>query len=170
MASITIATVGSDLIVSVSWSIANELLAAAKEQQLSKAELVGLLLLVTVVLSSTPHLWTSLASVSWLDGARSLLQWVKGRGAVPKPLNTAANSCTTNKKPSAVESVGFISFLAVFVHMAQRISLNVCVQLVASSVNAQQPLRAVRIVSLFGVAVFFLFLQSAMQFGRFKES
>ena len=59
-----------------------------------------------------------------------------------------------------------LAFLAVFVSIAQRISISLVLQLLAANVRTHQPLRSVRILTLLSVAVFFLFLESTATVGR----
>ena len=60
---------------------------------------------------------------------------------------------------------GITEFATLLVGIAQRISVSICVQLLASNVRSRQPLRAVRVVSLLAVAIFFLFLESSSSIG-----
>ena len=66
----------------------------------------------------------------------------------------------------AKEPSGILEFITLLVRMAQRISISICVQLLASNVRSRQPLRSVRVVSLLGVAIFFLFLESTSSVGN----
>ena len=61
---------------------------------------------------------------------------------------------------------GVFEFAILLFNMAQRISLSICVQLLASNVRSRQPLRSVRIVSLLAVSIFFLFLESTSSVGN----
>ena len=53
-----------------------------------------------------------------------------------------------------------LDFLALVVNILQRILVAITVQLLAASVRAQQESRLVRTVSLIGLAVFFVFVES----------
>lgn len=53
-----------------------------------------------------------------------------------------------------------LSFVTLLLEMGQRIAITLAIQLVAASVVSHEPLRAVRVLTLFSVAVFFLFLQN----------
>lgn len=123
IASGALTSLGSDLTFSIAWSIARELLDAGEEAQLSEAELVGIVLCVSIML-------------------------------------TALAQQRENIERATGGSFGIVEFASIFVGIAQRISMSVCVQLLAGNVHAQQPLRSVRIATLLGVAVFFVFLQS----------
>ena len=132
-------SLGSDLAFSISFGIANELVAAAHEAHLSEDELIGILLVVTVLLGALP--------VSFA-GVRK--QWERSRGG------------ERDKGPTS----GVMEFATVLIKMAQRISLSICVQLVATNVRSRQPLRSVRVVSLLAVSIFFLFLESTSSVGN----
>ena len=53
-----------------------------------------------------------------------------------------------------------LDFLALVVNILQRILVAISVQLLAASVRAQQQSRLVRTVSLIGLAIFFVFVES----------
>ena len=72
--------------------------------------------------------------------------------------------------PETVEETsGVVAFLGLFVSIFQRISVSIVVQLLAANVRTQQPLRAVRVLTLLSVAVFFLFLEATGKVGRVKR-
>lgn len=133
--------------MSISFSIARELLAAADEAQIQQAELIGLVLSSTVVLSAVP----TATAAAW-DRCTKLR--VDGVG---------------DKSTVVDDNAGLGAFVSVFINVAQRISASICVQLVAANVSATQPLRAVRLLTLFGVAVFFVFVESTAASGRAKK-
>lgn len=149
-------SLGNDLAFSVSYNIASELLDAANEAHLSEEELIGIVLGLAVVLASVPSavrgVWAGLKRCS----ARMLKRWrVRVRPATPDPDPT----------PPPDGLSGIAEFAALLVGIAQRISVSICVQLLASNVRSRQPLRAVRVVSLLAVAIFFLFLESSSSIG-----
>ena len=53
-----------------------------------------------------------------------------------------------------------LDFGALIVSICQRIVLAISIQLLAASVRTQQPSRLVRTISLVGLAVFFVFVES----------
>ena len=130
---------GSDLAFTVSFGIARELLDAARDSQIGDEELIGIVLALSVVLGALPG---SLAlayseTVKWL-----------GHAAQPS------------------KASGFLAFVNLLIDIARRISISITVQLLAANVSARQPQRAVRIVSLLSVAVFFLFLEATSSLGK----
>ena len=67
----------------------------------------------------------------------------------------------TDPAPPTEGHSGIAEFATLLFGIAQRISVSICVQLLASNVRSKEPLRAVRVVSLLAVAIFFLFLESS---------
>ena len=145
-------SLGSDLAFSVSLGIAHELLDAAQEAHLSEDELIGIVLTVSVLLAALPSSFMALTKVL-----------TKKRGG--RAGGKEDNDC---KEPH-VESSGILDFITLLLRMAQRISLSICVQLVASNVRSKQPLRSVRVVSLLAVSIFFLFLESTSSVGNARR-
>jgi hypothetical protein len=148
-ASIALGALGSDLAFSVSFGIANELLAAATEAGVSEDELVAVVLALSVVLAALPR---SVHIATRELQARELFGW---------------------KRPDAAQTVdagGLAAFIGLLVDIAKRISVSIAVQLLAANVRAKQPLRAVRIVSLLSVAVFFLFLEATSSVGTRRNA
>ena len=154
-ASDALSALGGDLTLSIAWAVARELLDAAKEAQIGEAELIGIVLSTSIVLSALPN-------VLWLARTEVAAAWQvylirSGRSTKPPK---------TRPDPSVAATSGLLAFLALFVKVAQRITMSICVQLIAANVQAQQPLRVVRIFTLMGVAVFFVFLESTATLGR----
>ena len=58
------------------------------------------------------------------------------------------------------ERRGVLQFAFLIVGITQRITIAICVQLLAASVKAQQPSRLVRTVSLISLACFFVLVES----------
>lgn len=56
---------------------------------------------------------------------------------------------------------GLLEFISLMLSIAQRIALSISVQVLAYSVKANQPSRIVRVMTLLGVVVFFVFFESA---------
>jgi hypothetical protein len=144
-------SLGSDLAFSVSFSIATQLLDAANEQSLSEEELVGVVLAVSIILGAMP------------SGFKAVRKEIRSVFAQKKSASQSSPPSTPtpeSAKPPPPRVGGLMEFASLLVSMAQRISLSICVQLLSSNVTARQPLRSVRIVSLLGVSIFFLFLES----------
>ena len=98
---------------------------------MSEDELVTVVLVLSIVLAAVPRT-VKVAS-----------RELRRRGWLGKPT------------PKTVEGSGLASFAALLVDIARRIAISISVQLLAANVRAKQPNRAVRIVSLLSVAVFF---------------
>lgn len=143
-----LSALGGDLTFAISWAVANELLAAAKDAQLGEAELVGVVLFSSICFSALP---------------KALLM---ARVETMRALAVANNEQPPSYTSIKVSSSGLLAFLGIFLRISQRISLSVCVQLLTANVQANQPLRAVRVLTMLGTAVFFLFLESTATLGR----
>ena len=144
----------SDLAFSVSFAIAHELLLFAKENGLTEDELIGTVLTLSALLSSVPRSIFSLYSTL----SRRRLHAVDVRVG-------------DRQKPAADEEEAQLSdFFMLLFDMTKRISISVCVQLLATNVRARQPVRTVRIVSLVAVSIFFLFLGFTSSVGARKKN
>ena len=141
--SAALGALGSDLAFSVSFGIARELLDGAREAQISDEELIAVLLGLSVVFAALPDSFSS---------AYRELQKKRWFGMMPD----AGRSEVTS---------GLLAFVNLLVDIARRISVSICVQLLAANVRARQPQRAVRILSLLAVAIFFLFLERTSSMG-----
>lgn len=150
-ASDALSSLGGDLTLSISWAVANELLDAAKEAQIGEGELVAIVLTVSIVLQALPN-------ALWLARTEVAAAWEVTMGRRP----------SVRPDPTAADKSGLLAFLALFVKVGQRITMSVAVQLIASNVHVTQPIRAVRVLTLAGVAVFFVFLESTATVGRVR--
>jgi hypothetical protein len=188
---VALGSLGSDLAFAVSFAIAGEALGAAQEAQISEDELIGIVLVISVVCSALPRsamivlreleklgCFGSLGgaapapSVQTPAPAPASAALLRAIGRNPKlssdPLagkgaDKGARSDGKGEYPA--EASGLAAFLTLLVSMAQRILISVAVQLLAANVRAKQPLRSVRIVSLLGVSVFFTFVQAGSSIG-----
>ena len=179
-----VARLGPDLTFSVSWSVATELLDAAREWQLGEAELIALVLGLAIVLGGLPaavsvarakgvlaHIWAVVVRCACAcaggDGGRGRGRG-RGRGVHAA---TRLHSMPTDATAAAASdggTSGIGAFFGLFVGIYQRISVSVVVQLLAAHVRTQQSLRIVRVLTLLTVAVFFLFLESTATMGRIR--
>lgn len=152
--------------MSVSFSIARELLEAAEDAQVQSAELIGIVLSVTVLLGALPGavaMARTQLMTAWFNMSYSSFHFQRrATGAV------GGGRQTVHSKPSQDDDGGrgVTAFALLFVRIAQRISAAICVQLVAANVSATQPLRSVRVITLLAVAVFFVFVESTATIGR----
>ena len=125
----SLSAVGADLSVSVSFSVASELVDAAREAQIGDDELVAILVAVVVILS------TAQRSVS------KFLKWL------------------ASKLHSETGQRGVVEFSLLLLGIAQRIALSLTIQILALSVRANQPSRLVRILSLLSAVSLFIFFE-----------
>lgn len=130
---------GSDLAFSVSFGIGNELLAAARDAQMSEDELIASVLVLSIVFAALPSTF------------RLTLRELRSSGWLAKETAKGAS--------------GLGEFMTLLVDIARRIAISLSVQLLSANVRAKQPNRAVRVVSLLSVAVFFLFLEASSSIG-----
>ena len=154
-ATVALGSLSADLSFSVSYSIASELLSSANEAGLSEEELIGIVLALAVVLGALP---------SSLVALRNEIRWRWYPKAAEEAEKQAEKRRQEGEEPPAL--TGMLEFFRTLFSMAQRIAVSICVQLVASNVRSREPLRIVRIVSLLGVSIFFLFLESTSAVGR----
>jgi len=142
----TLSALGGDLTLSISLFIGNELVSGARDEGWSDTELVGIILVFIVLLSAVP-----LAVMEAPYAIASVWAAMWGRPPPPHPLK---------------QRKGIASFIVLLTETTTQISRTVLVQVLARSVVAAQPLRSVRILTLAGVAIFFLFLESTSAIGR----
>ena len=155
-------SVGSDLSVSISFSIAGELLALARESQVSDEELVSVLFaLVVAVTSSRKAVSKLIADLSEAEHER--LESVARAEARSKNLGPSETDAlilaTTNVPPKR----GLLEFALLLLRITQSIVLSISVQVLAYSVRASASTRVLRITSLCGMVVFFLFFEASTQ-------
>lgn len=165
----TLSSIGSDLSVSVSFNIANELLEAAHDEQLSEDELISLVLGFAIIFSAIQSRLNKSLGERKAAVAKSARD--KARAAVdklvavrPELTGLLDDTFVREAERTAVEELvnkrSSLDFLALLVSISQRILVAISIQLLAASVKAQQPSRLVRTVSLVGLAMFFVFLES----------
>ena len=156
--------------VSVSFNIARELLDAAEDEQLAADELISLVMGFAIVLTAVQSRLNKALDdrrKSVIDKARSrarehVAELKKLHGEALAGLFTegfvhAAEHAAVSEL--ATKRSG-LDFLALVVNILQRILVAITVQLLAASVRAQQESRLVRTVSLIGLAIFFVFVES----------
>jgi hypothetical protein len=148
-----LSALSSDLAFSVSFSIASELLDAAKESGISEDELVVTVLSVSILAAALP------ASAKMMT-AELRARCVRAVDAADKAAEKAAD-----KAEGDANVRGLINFAHLIISIIHRIAVSTSVQLLASNVRAQAYLRSVRIASLLGVTIFFLFLDASSSFG-----
>jgi hypothetical protein len=138
-------SLGSDLAFSVSFGIGRELMDAANEAGMTEDELVAAVLVLSIVFIALPR-------------TVKLVLDELGRCCVRAKILSSEAKLTPTEH-------GLLAFVALLVDIARRIAISLSVQLLAANVRAKQPDRAVRIVSLLSVAVFFLFLEATSSIG-----
>jgi hypothetical protein len=166
--------------VSVSFQVASELLDAAQETDMREDELVGLVLGVAIALSALKKL-LGYARAERVESAlaaveeRAEKQFDPARfakaGSKPQPLTDSekvqvkeciAIAIATEERRLKSEK-SLLDFALLFASIATRIAFAVTVQLLAASARARQASRGARILSLMGLAVFFVFVESSAE-------
>ena len=153
----------------MSFNIANELLEAAHDEQLSEDELISLVLGFAIIFSAIQSRLNKALGDRKAAVAKSARE--KAREAVaklvavkPELSGLLDESFVREAERTAVEELAnkrsSLDFLALLVSICQRILVAISVQLLAASVKAQQPSRLVRTVSLVGLSLFFVFLEA----------
>ena len=154
----------------MSFSIASELLEAANDEQLADDELISLVLGFAIIFSAVQ----SRLNKALDDRRRSAMQGARLRAQeevskMKKRLGGEVESILNSGFLHAAEQAAVqelatkrsgLDFLALVVNILQRILVAITVQLLAASVRAQQQNRLVRTVSLIGLAIFFVFVES----------
>ena len=143
-------SISSDLAVSVSFQVASELLDAAHETDTREDELIGMVLSVSIGLSAL----------------KTLLEYVKRKrllSAEQQRKDAEAKQDLSKQRASErlLYEKSLLDFALLFVSIMTRIAFAVEVQLVAASARARQTSRGARILSLIGLAVFFVFVESS---------
>ena len=166
----TLSSIGSDLSVSVSFNIAHELLDAAEDEQLAADELISLVLGFAIICTAVQ----SRLNKALADRRKSAIESARrkakdGVDAIKKLHGKAVGDVITEGFVHAAEHAAVselatkrsgLDFLALVVNILQRILVAISVQLLAASVRSQQESRLVRTVSLIGLAIFFVFVES----------
>jgi hypothetical protein len=140
-----LSNLGADLSVSISFSVANEFIGAAREAQMGDDELVAVLVTVVVVVTSIKRL---------VDKASRWIASSAGKRDDGDAVDDAAVASEEQQR-------GLLEFVSLMLSIAQRITLSISVQVLAYSVKTNQPSRLVRVTTLLGVVVFFVFFESA---------
>jgi len=165
-----LSSIGSDLSVSVSFNIARELLDAAEDEQLAADELISLVMGFAIILTAVK----SRLNKALDDRRASAIEAARKRAhadvaSVRERLGPEIGKLFDEGFMQAAEQAAVnelatkrsgLDFLALVVNILQRILVAISVQLLAASVRAQQQSRLVRTVSLIGLAIFFVFVES----------
>lgn len=155
-----LSNLGSDLSVSISFSVANEFIEAARDAQLGDDELVAVLLVIVVAVTSIKGFVDRQAA-----DAREISHKRIRASAKAEATSSLNASEFEEHVASAIaladNSRGLLEFASLMLSITQRITLSISVQVLAYSVKANQPSRIVRVTTLLGVVVFFVFFESA---------
>ena len=163
-----LSSIGSDLSVSVSFNIANELLEWSHDAQLGQDELIALVTGFAIVFSALQARMEALLrdrrrlvvararaeAAEIVEELRAMgPSWEKQGELYIKEAERSALAKLQDRRSA-------LDFGVLIVSICQRIFLAISIQLLAASVRTQQPSRLVRTISLVGLAVFFVFVES----------
>ena len=163
-----LSSIGSDLSVSVSFNIASELLEGAHDMQLGEDELIGLVLGFAMIVAAVQ----ARVSKSLRDRrskvvakARAEAREIVAEFASKEPFwEKQAELFVKEAERAALDKLrdrrSALDFVSLLVDICSRILIAISIQLLAASVRAQQQERVVRTVSLIGLAIFFVFVES----------
>jgi len=172
-----LSSIGSDLSVSVSFNLANELLDAAQQEQLADDELIALVFGFSVIVSAIRSRLRMLIEHRRLSLIKKVEKHVQDldvdeilgyRTRFPTTPSLEENELRLRVhellEKEALQKLeerrSVLDFVAELSSIIQRIALAVSTQLLAASVRSQQPSRFVRSLSLVGLACFFVFVES----------
>jgi hypothetical protein len=148
-------SLANDLSYTLSYQIAHELLGAAVDEGISSVATCAAVVVVGIVMNTLPRTLQAIREIVKRSGTA-----VATTGAVHDvQLSREPPSSPKGDDLSSTSRVDAALRLAVhFIAATERVVLTVLVQLVASIARAEQPLRSVRVASLIGTALFFVFL------------
>jgi hypothetical protein len=162
IAGTTLSGIGADLSVSISFSVASEFIAAAREAQMGDDELAAILVTVVVGVTSLRGLvsrWGNDLATSSADSRYALAKEdALSRGMDAQEAEAFAVTVRNNTGNS---QRGLLEFVSLLLSIAQSITLSICVQVLAYSVKSNGTTRMLRVTTLLGVVVFFVFFESA---------
>ena len=163
MSTETLHALSGDLAFAVGYSIAQELIDLAQEAQIGTEELVVCVLSITLLLNSSDSvgrmLWTPMSRAVALVCTKS------NRNRVAPSTDSGAEQSSNTAKPKRKENAVY-AFAYDVLLLTRRLSQSIALQLLSSSVRADSSSRAVRILSLLSVTIFFVFLQTTSSFTR----
>lgn len=161
-----LASIGSDLSVSVSFQVASELVDASREVQMQDAELIGIVLGLSVAFSAL----LSLLTLRREESKRASLRKAEARAKQEAEDDPSVNGkgeveryvkqCVAMEEKRFDEERSLTDFLILLVQISARISFSLTVQLLATSARSRQSSRVGRVLSLVGLSIFFTWIHA----------
>ena len=151
-----LSSLGSDLSVSVSFTIARELLEGAQEASISEDELVGIVLSVSIIFTAIENLIGSRLRNNLEKAVAKAEKMQRQKNVSESEVVSAAKE----EKKKLLSQKSGLDFLQNLVSIARQVSFAIAIQLLAASARAKEPSRTVRILSLISLVIFFLFVSS----------
>ena len=147
--------------MSISFTVASEFIQAAREAQIGDDELAAILVTTVVGVTSFRSLvgrWIKDMAASSLQTRYELAKKdALSRGVQEE--EAEAFAVTIRKSPVGSQR-GLLEFVSLLLSIAQSITLSICVQVLAVSVKSNATTRLLRVTTLLGVVVFFVFFES----------
>jgi hypothetical protein len=161
-----LASIGSDLSVSVSFQVAIELVDASREVQMQDAELIGIVLGLSVVFSALLSLLTfrreeNKKSSLLTTESRARKEAAKDGVVAPDAVERYVKQCVALEDKRFEEERSLTDFSILLVQISARISFSLTVQLLATSARSRQSSRVVRVLSLIGLSIFFTWIHAS---------
>jgi hypothetical protein len=168
MSTDTLQLLSGDLAFAVGYSIAQELIELAQEAQIGTEELVVCVLAVTLLLNSTSQIGGLVGNAfsAALQFLSPVLGTALGLLRSTSRTNLSFKIMAPNKRESTPSNSKLLLFGRQFLSLAKRLSQSIALQLLSSTARADSSSRAVRIVSLLSVTVFFVFVQTTSNFNK----
>lgn len=158
----TLSSIGADLSVSISFAVASEFIQAAREAQLGDDELAAILVSIVVGVTSLRSLVLRWVKELTESSAKARYELAKNealsRGS--QEHEAEAFALITRKNIGGSQQRGLLEFVSLLLSIAQSITLSICVQVLAVSVKTNATTRLLRVTTLLGVVVFFVFFES----------
>ena len=161
MATASISAISSDLSVSISFVIANELVDAGRDEGLRNDELAAVLVAIVVLVTAAKSMVDSMSESASQQESTRVHRLAKAKAEALGLDRGATESFVASAVEEARSRKGILAFISELLSIATRISLSVTIQVLAVSVSATGSSRLLRVGTLLSVVFFFLFFEAA---------
>lgn len=161
MATASISAISSDLSVSISFVIANELVDAGRDEGLRNDELAAVLVAIVVLVTAARSMVDRMSGSALEHESARVRTLAKAKAAELGLDADASKAFVDAAVEETVARKGVLAFMSELLSIAARISLSVTIQVLAVSVSATGSSRLLRVGTLLSVVFFFLFFEAA---------
>lgn len=161
MATASISAISSDLSVSISFVIANELVDAGRDEGLRNDELAAVLVAIVVLVSAAKSMVDRAAETAQRDESARVAALAKTKAGELGLDSYSSKVFVSAAVDETASQKGILAFISELLGIAARISLSVTIQVLAVSVSATGSSRLLRVGTLLSVVFFFLFFEAA---------